>query len=114
MINLQGMAGVFYFPDGWFGKPWDNFFKIQQAVESNGQLELTGKNWSLSGPINGLSSFDDSYLLDFKKFIFTFNGEIVSWDNDEDPVLFYFGDEYGSLDKMRTTLILSNARSIKS
>jgi len=94
MVDLKGIMGVFYFPDGWFGKAWDNFYKIDEASEVEKHLKLGGRNWTLAGPINGIAVLEDSVLLDFETFEFTFQGKPVSWNNNRDPILFYSGDEY--------------------
>jgi len=105
MDGLKGLAGVFYFPNGWVGKPWDNYFKIQYVKIDENVINLSGNGWSLIGSVNSVDKFEDTILFDFEDFNVKFNDEVIKGQNNTGSVLFYFGDSYDSLEAKRDELI---------
>lgn len=97
MINSQKIietwferewGGALLFPDGWFGRPFDNQHMLNEIKEKNGALELLLDDGLLLR-FHGLKNVKDSgkelRFSNFEKCEF-------NWDREENPMIYQDGE----------------------
>lgn len=94
---LQGIAGIFYFEKGWIGKPWDNFYVVENVITKGSAFTMKGVDWELSGMLRGITIEDSHIRMALDGMTFRLGSKCHDTRDLGRLALLYTGEEYFDL-----------------